>query len=188
MNQEREQCRLFHARLQRALRCRLVVAMDAKKLMVEIWQRPNGKFEAVLPSLPQDDLDAFLLNYRMFQQDNDRISIRRVAAAIEVLPLTVETKSAFQRIRRELNEYLDAAPEVQIFGDPPDRRTLIDVLLHGSYAHHDEKKRLNAAYWERVLKKDHVELLFVTTLEGVVVFLRRFELLMRDVNLELEIA
>ena len=162
--------------------------MGAKKLMVEIWKRPNGRFEAVLPTVPEDDLDAFLLNYRLFQQNNDRISIYRMSEAIAALPLTTETKTEFEKIRRELNEYLDAAPEMQILGQPVTRRDLLDGFLYGVYAHLDERKGIDASYWERMLKKDHVDLLFVTTLEGVVDFLRKFEKVMRDVDLELKIA
>jgi hypothetical protein len=188
MSEAREQCRLFHERLKRTLRCRLVAAMDAGKLVVEIWERPNGRLEVVLPKIAEDDLDAFLLNYRLFQQDNERISIRRVSEAIDALQLTKDTKAKFQRIRRDLNEYLDAAPEMQVLGEPVDRRSLINSLLYGVYAHLDEKKAVDSAYWERVLKKEHIDLLFVTTLEGVVGFLREFEILMRDVDVELKLA
>lgn len=188
MKEAREQCRLFHERLKRTLRCRLVVAMNAKKMMVEIWKRPNGRIEVVLPTIAEDDLDAFLLNYRLFQQDNERISISRVSAAIDALPLTKESKSEFQRIRRGLNDYLNAVPEVQILGEPGNRRSLINSLLYGVYAHLDEKKSVDAAYWERVLNKQHIDLLFVATLEGVVGFLREFEILMRDVDVELKLT
>jgi hypothetical protein len=54
-----------------------------------------------------------------------------------------------------LNEYLDAAPEVQVLGEPLDRRSLINTLLYGVYAHVDEKKSIDAAYWE-VLITDEV--------------------------------
>ena len=187
MQDARESCRLFHERLKRILRCRLIREIERTQLMVEIWERPNGRLELVLPKIEEDDLDAFLLNYRLLQQDKDRISIRNMSSTIESLTLAPQTKTDFETLRKSFNAYLDEPPEMQVLGEPKDKRALIDTLLYGVYAHLDKSKGTDAAYWARVLKQDHVQLLFASTIKGIVDHLRKFEALMREVDTQLKI-
>jgi len=98
-----------------------------------------------------ESADAFLLTLRFFIQDNERTSLRNLAAIYESDAIPPEVKARFDDARQKLNEYLDSPPSFEFSGfdgtAPLTRRRLLDVYLYGDLAHANPDKRLLHETW-----------------------------------------
>ena len=95
--------------------------------------------------------DAFVLTFRFFIQKNDRTSFRSLSEGVLDDPnLSTEWKHEFTRIRDELNQYLDAQPDVRLIRDgfSPTRREIMRMFIYGDLAHSDEKLLRELSAWK----------------------------------------
>ncbi len=111
-NVDLETMRLFVGRLSRLRQTRLARLMREPGLTVEIWERPDGQIEPVLPQIDQDDLDAFILNWRLFTQKNERISVRCLSDLVVSADIPQELRAGFSHARDDLNAHLDSKPSI----------------------------------------------------------------------------
>lgn len=99
---------------------------------------------------PSDEaVDAFVLTYRFFVQDNEPTSFRRIAALYEALPLDTPWKQGAENTRRQLNAFLDGPTPITIAGHALSRRELHDTFLYGDLAHANESKAERLADWAK---------------------------------------
>lgn len=100
-----------------------------------------GRIHSGIPEFDQDEIDAFVLTFRLFTQDNDRISLRSLSRiyASEWLQ-GGNAQDCFEGARKQLNDHLDSAATV-IFGDTVvSVRFIADVVIYGGLAHANEEK------------------------------------------------
>jgi hypothetical protein len=135
---------------------------------ISIKEGEEVKMLRILPD--QDAIDAFVLTFRFFIQDNDHeeISFRRLSENFEKLPISPELKKQFVEQRSGLNNYLDSKINMNLYGFTPSRRELLDIFIYGGLAHANTKKKAIYDSW----KKNEttfifVELHFCSTLEFV---------------------
>jgi hypothetical protein len=121
------------------------------------------------PDFNPELLDAFLLTFRMFIQNNDRISIGRMKALYDEMPIRQELKDGFDQARDDLNVYLDLRPIFTVAGEPKSYRDL---------SHMNESKRATFRQWmSNPVVEPHIWTQFLMILAkflGVISFIRVF--------------
>jgi hypothetical protein len=105
------------------------------------------QIEAGGPTL--EAVEAFVLNLRFFIQDNESISIRRMAEFIEDLSIPEDVKDRVRKGRANFNAYLDSPCGFGVFGTHPTNREVLEVFVYGSLAHANEEKRRIYDSWAR---------------------------------------
>jgi hypothetical protein len=109
----------------------------------------TGSVHSWLEDFSQDEIDAFVLSYRLFTQDNDQLSIRSLARIYENSWMPEEARNNFREAREHLNAHLDGLALID-FGDGPMRlRTLVDIVIYGGLAHAHPRKSKIFESWSR---------------------------------------
>jgi hypothetical protein len=117
---------------------------------------------------------AFLNTYRLFIQDSDGISFRALHQTVLNDPgLSDKWKSEFDRVRKDLNEYLDRpllAITIVLNGKPiSSRRQVHDVFIYGDMSHlrykgNEEKREVFERWRSNPAIYGSLWLVFVDTL------------------------
>jgi hypothetical protein len=91
----------------------------------------------------EDDINAFILTFRKFLQNND-ISIANISQIYSNFPLSNTLKDAFETSRVNLNDYLDSPPIFRNVGakglEKMTSRKLIEIYIYGFMAHNNPEK------------------------------------------------
>ncbi len=86
-----------------------------------------------------ESIKSVVLTIRLFIQDNDRISIRKIASLMRELNFNNEFVERYNRGRNNLNEFLDSVA-VNYNGEDLSFRKIIDVFFYGYFTHLEEKQ------------------------------------------------
>lgn len=127
----------------------------------------------------EDQVDAFLLTYRMFVQKRDRISIASLAKIYARSWMPAEAAESFRDARVQVNEYMDSLISVMVGEEHIRRRDLVDIILYGGLAHSDrQKEQIFRAWMADDGATGFLWAEFVVTLKDMLRYLRFF----RDLN------
>ena len=107
-----------------------------------------ARIHSWIEDFSQDEIDAFVLSYRVFTQRNDRLSIPSLAKIYERGWMSENPRECFEDARRQLNEYLDGYATVEFPGGRILVRTIVDVIIYGGLAHSNQQKAEIFEYWE----------------------------------------
>jgi hypothetical protein len=107
-----------------------------------------ARIHSWIEDFSQDEIDAFVLSYRVFTQRNDRLSIPSLAKIHEKDWMSENPRECFEDARRQLNEYLDGYATVEFPGSRILVRTLVDVIIYGGLAHSNQQKAEIFESWE----------------------------------------
>jgi hypothetical protein len=112
------------------------------------WSR-DQPFTTQREGPTEDEIRSSILTIRLFLQNKDRISIHDIAEIIESLPIDQSIKDDYNRIRSDLNGFLDSPASIglDLGGCMITRRFLFETFLYGSYAHLDESPQLLISEW-----------------------------------------
>lgn len=85
----------------------------------------------------RDAIDAFVLTFRFFIQDNEGTSFRQMHNLYSTIPINASLKSNFDKMRNDLNAFLDSnfLPNVVLNGNPLSNREIMEVFIFGGLAH-----------------------------------------------------
>lgn len=90
----------------------------------------------------QEDVDAFVLTFRFFIQNNETISLRNIKDVFHSPFAEPEEKDGFDKARNCLNSFLDGNTPFNLDG-PVTRRDLRDTFIYGGLFHaKGQKKKL----------------------------------------------
>jgi hypothetical protein len=109
-----------------------------------------GRIYSWIPEFDQEEIEAFVLTFRLFTQDNDRISLRSLSRiyASEWWQ-GGNAQECFEGARKQLNDHLDSAATV-MFGDTSvSIRFIADVVIYGGLAHTNEEKSKIFRNWSQ---------------------------------------
>ena len=107
-----------------------------------------GPFRAVRDDTPNlEAVEAFLYTFRLFIQDRDGLSFREMERLYDSLPIASSFRDEVQRIRSEVNEYLDGLTPLRIYDTDVTRRELLHNWLYGHSAHLNPDKRRILKEW-----------------------------------------
>jgi hypothetical protein len=94
------------------------------------------------------DLDAFMLTYRLFFQNNDRISIGRMHDAYQSPLIPPEKCEKFTLLRDGFNKILDSQLITTWSKAPKTLRELHDTVMYGEIVHKNEAKQEKFKKWD----------------------------------------
>lgn len=109
-----------------------------------------GRIHSWIPEFDQDEIDAFVLTFRLFTQDNDRISLRALSRIYGSDWLQGgNARECFEEARKQINDHLDS-PATVMFGDTVvSVRFIADVMIYGGLAHTNEEKSKIFQSWSQ---------------------------------------
>ncbi|MCD6591050.1 MAG: hypothetical protein J7K72_03715 [Candidatus Aenigmarchaeota archaeon] len=134
-----------------------------KKLGYEIHLK--NEFDGKLYGPDDESVEAFVLTIRFFYQNNEKISLSNMSEIYEKLPISPKVKREFERIRNELNTFLDSKTRFTINGKEITNREIFETFLYGDLAHSNKTKRKTYEFWKSniplyiVLKHEFIEIL-----------------------------
>ncbi len=111
---------------------------------------------------PNDEKrDALLFNIRLFIQDKDDISIRRLVELYDDPGISTKWKKEHEHYRRELNERLD---RIAVEGKKGKltHRDVLDMFLYGKFGHRDEDDRSYKMYQKWITDETEFEIMHNT--------------------------
>ena len=96
---------------------------------------------------PDDEnIEAFVLTFRFFIQDNESISLRKIKDVFHSELATENEKSSFDDARNQLNIFLDGNTMFNINGNIT-RRKLMDIFIYGGLSHANPEKKTKYDSW-----------------------------------------
>ena len=116
----------------------------------------------------EEAIDAFVLTFRYFIQDNEQVSFRNMEKHYLAAPINPALQQEFVNLRKEINDYLDEKVAVNYNNEDLTRRRIMDVFVYGGYSHaNEEKRRLYKTWMNDPIVALFIENLFVTILADI---------------------
>ena len=97
----------------------------------------------------KEAIKAFVLTFRFFIQDNDKISLRNIASLYKASNIDAEQKRNFKSARDAINNMLDLPNFINLNynGITPTNREIMDVFIYGGLAHANSEKYKRYKEW-----------------------------------------
>ena len=83
----------------------------------------------------QENIDAFVLTFRFFIQNNEQCSFANLAKAYESASISGVHRTAFQTVRQNLNSYLDGHCAVVEAHGIDTKRKVMEIFIFGGLSH-----------------------------------------------------
>ena len=135
---------------------------------VKINKREDGLYDLIQERRGplEEAIDAFVLTIRFFLQDNETTSFRNIAKLYECAPIDKTIKNDFNRIRTQLNEYLDSnsGMGITINEETLNHRKILDIIIYGGLSHANPEKKRKYDFWVKTPLKAMIENEFVHSL------------------------
>lgn len=93
----------------------------------------SGKAKTWVPDFEEDEIDAFVLTYRLLTQNNDRLSLANLARIYASDFMHPEAAENYQEAKSSLNETLNSASSISIEDGFFTVRTIVEVVLYGDW-------------------------------------------------------
>jgi hypothetical protein len=166
---ELESLRLFNEKAERLLNTRFVKYLkETGKLSANISANKGQEVQVTRILPDQDAIEAFVLTFRFFIQDNEKSSFRQISQTYEKLPISSELKRNFVDWRKGLNDYLDKKISMTIQDRNPSNRELLDIFIYGGLAHANPQKKAIHDEWKKMgFVYQFLEVEFCSVLEVV---------------------
>jgi hypothetical protein len=124
--------------------------MVEDKLQVDFYQPSDEK------------RDALLFNFRLFIQDKDDISLRRLVELYDDPGVSDFWKNEHKHYREKLNEWLDFVVVVEGEKGELTNRDVLEMFLYGKFGHRDEDDKSYKMYQEWVNNEAEFEIMHNT--------------------------
>ncbi len=95
----------------------------------------------------EEAIDAFILTFRFFIQDNEKTSFRNLDKIYNELSIPQLQKDLFSNARKELNTYLDSPSLFNINNETLSNRHILEVFIYGGLSHASEIKKKIFDFW-----------------------------------------
>ena len=158
--------KLFNEKAKRLLESRFVKhILRSKKISFGV-RAEKGKPIQISTTLPdQDSIDAFVLTFRYFIQNNERCSFGNLAKTYSKSFIPKEMRKEYFEARKRLNDYLDSPASLKYGDEPLSRRRVFDVFVYGGLAHaHQKKKEVFSKWMENPIVRGFFEAEFASIL------------------------
>ena len=111
--------------------------------------KPSLKFpiEVVGNGPNQENIDAFVLTFRFFIQDNEASSFANLSKVYDSPRISDEHRDAFQVVRRDLNNYLDSPCAVVEAHGVNTKRKVMNIFIYGGLSHANGKLKQMYDKW-----------------------------------------
>lgn len=142
----------------------------------------QGRIYSAIENFDQDEINAFVLDYRQFTQNNDPISIGNLEKIYSSPWVSKAARVSFEEARAKLNRHRNRASVIS-FGDHPLMTSeLVDTVVYGGLAHANREKAITFESWERSGIMGIIWAEFFAYLREFMVLLKFFRLLNTHVH------
>lgn len=164
-----DRLKLFNEKAKRLLNSRFVEYIRRKKRISFEVHGERGKPIKTFRILPdQDAIDAFVLTFRYFIQDNERCSFGNLAKTYSKSVIPSEMKERYSKARKNLNKYLDSPASLKFEHESTTKRRILDIFVYGGLAHANPGKKKVLGKWiENPIVSGFFEAEFVSILFNV---------------------
>jgi len=108
----------------------------------------QGEVESWVSDFDRDDIEAFVLTYRILTQRNDGASIGSIAKVYESSWVPEEARRCFGYARAQLNDYLDNhGTTIRCSQGNHSKREVIETFIYGGLAHTNDVKEQKFLSW-----------------------------------------
>jgi len=94
-----------------------------------------------------ESLEASILSFRLFYRNGDGLSPSELASIYKQEFVPKELSDFFQKLRKNLNDFLDSESQLDFDGKKLSHRHIIDIFVYGSLAHLNKKKQIELGNW-----------------------------------------
>ncbi len=158
--------RLFIAKADKLESLEFVKLTREGKRGVVMWPyQPNRPLERAGPG--PEAIDAFVLTFRFFIQNNEPVSFGNLPAVYEAVGANAEERLRIAKVRTVLNGYLDGESSLKIHERPVTERHVLDVFMWGGLAHSHHEHTATFERWQSSPMFLALENHFTTILETV---------------------
>lgn len=181
--------KLFSEKAERLRQGRFAQRVFAGNTGVTISAAQGRPVVAVRHGPDQDAIEAAVLTYRFFIQDNEPCSLRNLSKLYPELPTSAYLANNYLDARQKLNDYLDGPLSVSltINGKTLTHRDVFEALIYGDLAHSNREKEPEFKRWQQndivfsILENE-----FVVILAETMNFLWYIQMLCTEALTELE--
>lgn len=174
MPQGIEALRLFNEKAERLANTNFVrQILEHKKISLRL-DLERGKEVKISRTIPnREAIEAFVLTFRFFIQNNERCSFGNLDGVYSNLPVSEEIKMQYRQARQTLNDYLNSKTPIKFGDEELSRRKIVDIFVYGGLAHaNPQKKQLYDKWMSIGIFSDFLEFEFVSTLFEVLRIIR----------------
>jgi len=111
-----------------------------KEFSLEIAFSSCAALETTSIRPDQDNIDAFILNFRYFIQNNEPTSIRNLSNFFNSELVTHEERDNFNLLRSNIDKFLSSSSNIAMFEKEFSHRELMDVFIYGGISHATKEK------------------------------------------------
>jgi hypothetical protein len=109
----------------------------------------QGTIYSSLQDFNQDEIAAFVLDYRQYTQNNDPISINSLARIYGQPWMHSGARKSFEESRSRFNRALDASSTLTFGNYEMSVRELVEIVVYGGLAHSNHEKAEIFESWEK---------------------------------------
>lgn len=173
-----ESCR---QRVDRIIKNPLLTEILSSDLSVKIYQSSDGSIFPVFPNFKEEQIDAFVLNYRLLIRDgqHEQLSFKSISDLIrgsdalkEKVPRLIED---FESNRSVFNSYLDQDALGVAETETVKNREFIETFVFGFFAHESKAERERLLGWCKNSSMDQLRFTFIASLKRLFAYLIIFE-------------
>ena len=132
---------LFNEKAEKLRRCSFTKSVFEQERVMRLYYKEDGNLKGELEKPDEESIDAFVLTYRFFCQNNEMSSFENMEAVYEKLPISQQRKDSFKNARGQFNAWLDSIPSIEIENVILTRREILDIFIYGGLAHANKKKK-----------------------------------------------
>jgi hypothetical protein len=134
----------------------------------------------------RENIDAFVLTFRFFIQDNERISLHKFSDVFHSPFVQPDETADFDSVRTQINAFLDSATMFDL-GGRISRREMMDVFIYGGLSHANPQKKARYDGWMAdsllapFMQNEFVVILF-EVLNAIVYIKNRSDIVLRRIQ------
>ena len=145
---EIEALRLFNEKAEKLLSSKYVQYLKENNKLTVSYSFTIDEAPVYTRNLPdQDAIDAFVLTFRFFMQDNERMSFRNLDK-LYGNPLIVPQANMFEKQRANLNKTLNQNTDATINNETLTNSKILDIFFYGGLAHANVDKKKIFDIWK----------------------------------------
>jgi hypothetical protein len=141
----RETLEAFVAKAHKLVNSRFRALVEEGLEITLSFKRGQGGMRIEYKGPDTESIEAFILTFRFFIQQKERISIRSLMQICDDPDISDVWKDKFQQIRTALNAFLDETPPAP--EKIPTNRGIMDVFIYGHLAHEEQEKKRQYDEW-----------------------------------------
>jgi hypothetical protein len=107
----------------------------------------SGNIESWTNDYSDEEVDAFILTYRLFDQKRDSISIGQIRDIYSMNGMTEEAQIRFEHVYSEIENFWNSPTTIGVSGKYILVKQLMDVIIYGGLAHRNPDKEKIFKSW-----------------------------------------